>query len=418
MLNINKIKKDFPVFKYNPGLNYLDSTATSLKPKTVIEKIKEYYEKYPANISRSLYKIAEKATQEYEASRKVVAEFINAQPEEIIFTRNTTESLNLIAYGLEKKTIKKGDEIVISIMEHHSNFVPWQQLALRTKAKLKIIDIDDQGYLDIYNQQKNIDPLKLKKFINKKTKIVAITHVSNVLGTINPIKNIAREIKKINPKTIIVIDSAQGAPHLLLDVSQMNIDFLAFSSHKMLGPTGVGILWGKKTSLNQLPPYLFGGEMIEEVQIKKSSFKDTPFKFEAGTPAIAEVIALKEAIFYLQKIGLENIKKHENNLTEYALNKLKKEFKNEIKILGPENLEDRVGVISFSFKNYHPHDIGQILSEKNICIRSGHHCAMPLHQRLKLPASNRISFYIYNRRQDIDQLIIGLKMVDKIFNKL
>ena len=362
MLNIDKIKKDFPVFKYNRRLNYLDSAATSLKPKSVIEKLKQYYERYPANISRGLYKIAEKATREYETSREVVAEFINVQPKEIIFTRNTTESINLIAYALEKKTIKRGDEIVVSIMEHHSNFVPWQQLALRTKAKLKIIDIDDQGYLDIYNQQKKVDPLKLKKIINKKTKIVALTHVSNVLGTINPIKNIAREIKKINPKIIIIIDAAQATPHLLLNVSQMNIDFLAFSSHKMLGPTGVGILWGKESSLNQLPPYLFGGEMIEEVQIKKSSFKNIPFRFEAGTPAIAEVIALKEAIFYLQKIGLETVRKHENNLTEYALHKLEKEFKNKIKILGPKKLENRVGVISFSFNHYHPHDIGQILA--------------------------------------------------------
>lgn len=406
MLNINRVKQDFPIFKHNPSLVYLDSAATSLKPSSVIGKLVEYYQKYPASVGRGIYDIAQRATEEYEATRKIVACFINAEQEEIIFTRNTTESINLLAYTLGEKIIKKNDEIIISIMEHHSNFVPWQQLAIRKKANIRIIDINNQGYLD----------LSLKKIVNKKTKIVALTYASNVLGTINNIKKITEQIKKINPNTIIIIDAAQAVPHVPINVKKLGIDFLVFSAHKMLGPTGVGILWGKKNRLNKMPPFIFGGNMIREVSIKKTTLESLPYKFEAGTPSIGEIIAFKNAILYFKKIGFKNILEYERKLIKYSMDRFKKEFNDTIKILGPKKIQDRVGVISFTFKNYHPHDIAQILSEQNICVRAGHHCAMPLHTRLKIPASTRISFYIYNTKSDVDKLIIGLKRVNKILN--
>ncbi|MDA2921989.1 SufS family cysteine desulfurase [Patescibacteria group bacterium AH-259-L07] len=398
------IKQDFPIFKNNPDLIYLDSAATSLKPKSVIDALCMYYEKYSANVGRAIYKLSQDATQAYEDSRSAVAEFISADPDEIVFTRNTTESLNLLAYTLGKN-IKPGDKIVTSIMEHHSNFVPWQQLAKQKKAQLNIIDIDDEGRLDLSN---------LQKLITQKTKIVTLTYVSNVLGTINPIASIIKKIKQINPKTTIIIDAAQAVSHIPINVKRLGADFIAFSAHKMFGPTGVGILWGKKEKLINLPPYLFGGEMIEEVNIKNTTFKDPPYKFEAGTPSITEIIVFKQALSYIQKIGFENIQKHEQQVIEYALHTLQKEFKNNIKILGTKNIKQRIGVLTFSFAHYHPHDISQILDEDHICVRSGHHCAMPLHTRLKLPASTRASFHIYNSYEDVDKLVAGLKKVEKI----
>lgn len=404
MLNTNKIKQDFPVFGHNPGLVYLDSAATCLKPKGVINALRTYYEKYSANVGRGIYKISQDATKAYEDSRSKVAEFINANPDEIVFTRNTTESLNLLAYSLEKN-IKPCDKIVTSIMEHHSNFIPWQQLAKRRKAQFNIIEIDDKWRLDLSN---------FEKLITKKTKIVALTYISNVLGTINPIALIIKKIRHINPKTTIIIDAAQAVSHIPINVKSLDADFIAFSAHKMFGPTGVGILWGKKKNLEKLSPFLFGGEMIDQVNIKNTTFKNSPYKFEAGTPSIAEIITFKQALSYIQKIGFENIQKHEQQLTEYAIHKLKKEFKNNIKILGSKNIKQRIAVLTFSFAHYHPHDIAQILDENHICVRSGHHCAMPLHQRLKIPTSTRASFHVYNSKKDVDKLIHGLKKVEKI----
>ncbi|MDA2936351.1 cysteine desulfurase [Patescibacteria group bacterium AH-259-L05] len=397
-------KQDFSIFKHNPRLVYLDSAATSLKPKSVIKTLCTYYEKYSANVGRGIYKLSQDATQAYEDSRSAVAEFISADPDEIVFTRNTTESLNLLAYTLGKN-IKPGDTIVTSIMEHHSNFVPWQQLAKQKKAQLNIIDIDDEGRLNLSN---------LEKLITKKTKIVTLTYVSNVLGTINPIALIIKKIKHINPKTTIIIDAAQAVSHIPINMKKLGADFIAFSAHKMFGPTGVGILWGKKEKLISLPPYLFGGEMVEEVNIKNTTFKDSPYKFEAGTPSITEIIAFKQALSYIQKIGFENIQKHEQGLTKYAIHTLQKEFKNNIRILGTKNIKQRIGVLTFSFAHYHPHDISQILDEDHICVRSGHHCAMPLHQRLNMPASTRASFHVYNSYEDVDKLVAGLKKVEKI----
>ena len=404
-------KLDFPIFKHKPNLVYLDSAATSLKPKSVIDKQSEYYEKYSANVFRGIYSLSEKATEEYESTRKVVAEFINAQkPEEVIFTRSTTESINLVAYSLGRKIIGEGDEIVTTVMEHHSNFVTWQQLALENGATFKVIDITDDGFLDLSFSA-------LDKIITKKTKILALTYVSNVLGTINPIKEIVEAAKAINPKLIVVVDAAQAVPHIKVDVQNLGCDFLAFSSHKMLGPTGVGVLWGKYEHLDQMFPFNYGGEMIQEVYIDKTVFKKPPLKFEAGTPHIAGVIALKEAVKYLQKFGIEKIKKHEEFLTLSLECSLADEFGKKIKILGTDIsgfLDERGGILSFVFASYHPHDIAQILDEENICIRAGHHCTMPLHQRLKVIASARASFYIYNTIDDVSRLVKGLKKVAKL----
>lgn len=403
-MDIREIKKDFPIFEHDPHLVYLDSTATSLKPRSVIEALDRYYNEYSANIYRGVYEISERATVEYERTRTVVADFIHAKPEEIVFTRNTTESINLVAYALGRIIVEEGDEIVTTITEHHSNFVPWQQLAFENGADFKVVDVDENN---------NLLFERLEKIITKKTKIVAFTHVSNVLGIVNPVKAIISKIKEINPRVIVVIDGAQAVPHLPVNVSDLGCDFYAFSSHKMLGPTGVGVLWGKHEHLLDMPPFNFGGEMIREVHIEKTVFKDPPQKFEAGTPHIAGVIALKEAIEYLKKIGLETIHVHEQSLAQYAIKILQEEFKNTIHILVPEHAH-KSGIVSFTFHGYHPHDIAQILDEDHICIRAGHHCAMPLHNRLHLQATARASFYLYNTQEDVDKLVSGLLKVKKI----
>jgi len=411
MINLKDIKNQFPIFKHQPGLVYLDSTATSLKPKIVIDKINEYYSEYSANVFRGIYPMSEKATAEFEETRGVVSKFINANnSQEIIFTRNVTESLNLLAYSLGRKIIEEGDEIVTTIMEHHSNFVPWQVLAGEVGATFKIIDIDEDGNLEFKIQNSEL----LKQIITKKTKILTLTYVSNVLGTINPIKEIISTAKSINPNIIAIIDAAQAVPHLKIDVQELGADFIVFSSHKMLGPTGVGVLWGKEKILKDMYPFMYGGDMIDEVYVDRTTFKDVPHKFEAGTPAIGEVIAFKESIKFLEKIGMNNILEHEKKLTDFAINRLIDTFGQSIKIYGPKKIEDRGGIISFSFDKFHPHDIAQILADQGICVRAGHHCAMPLHTRLKVQATVRASFYIYNDEKDVEKLVEGLKKVKNI----
>lgn len=405
MLNVKNIKKQFPIFQNQQDLTYLDSTATSLKPKVVIDKIKEYYEKYSANVFRGIYPMSEKATVEFEETRDVVSKFINAsKSEEVIFTRNTTESLNLLAYSLGRKIIEPGDEIVTTIMEHHSNFVPWQVLAGETGVIFKVVNINEEGYLE-----KNWNGI-----ITRKTKILALTYVSNVLGTINPIKEIIFEAKKINPEIIVIVDAAQAIPHLKVDVQDLGVDFIAFSSHKMLGPTGVGVLWGKEKLLKEMYPFMYGGDMIDEVYIDRTTYKDPPHKFEAGTPAIGEIIAFKEAINFLNKVGMENIRDHEKKITNFAINQLIDTFGQSIKIYGSNNIEDRGGIISFSFEKFHPHDIAQILADEGVCVRAGHHCTMPLHTCLNVTATVRASFYIYNDENDVNKLVEGLIKVKKI----
>ncbi|MAG47178.1 cysteine desulfurase [archaeon] len=404
-LNVEEIKKDFPIFnrKINSkDIIYLDNGATTQKPKQVINEIKKYYEEYNANIHRGIYKLSEESTLEYEKAHDVVGRFINAKENEIIFTKGTTESLNLLAYSLSLD-LQEGDEILISKMEHHSNLVPWQQICKQKNLKLKYIEITEDGLLDL-------DDLKNK--LNEKVKIVSIAHVSNVLGTISPIEEIEKIVHDNN--SLLILDAAQSVPHMKVDVKKLNCDFLAFSGHKMLGPTGIGVLYGKKELLNRMKPFIYGGDMVREVTYSETRFNELPWKFEAGTPNIVGGIGLGKAIEYLEKIGIDNIENHEKELIKYAYNKLR-EIK-DIEIYGPnENL--RSGLISFNIKGIHGHDIATILDEENICVRASHHCAMPLHKMFNVLGSVRISFYLYNTKDDVDKLLLSLERAIKIFRK-
>jgi len=401
------IKKDFPIFTNHPDLVYLDSAATTQKPATVIAKSVEYYEQYNANIARGLYVLSEKATSEYEKTRTMTAQFLNAKMEEIIFTRGTTESINLLSYSLEKY-IKEGDEILVTIAEHHSNFLPWQALAERKKATLTILEIDEDG-------QFKIDTLET--LITSRTKIFAFGYISNVLGVINPVANIIAQAKQLNPSIITIVDAAQAIAHLPVDVQQLGCDFLAFSSHKMFGPTGVGVLFGKLALLEAMPPFQYGGEMVLEAKREDSIFKNSPHKFEAGTPDIAGVIAFQEALNYIQNLGYGDIREHELDILGYALEKLHETFGDSITIFGTQDVAKRSGVIAFSLAGIHPHDIAQMLGEKNICIRAGQHCTTPLHDTLNLPATARLSVSVYTTREDIDRFVLELKKIQATFKK-
>lgn len=402
---MKKYKKDFPIFQKNKDLVYLDSASTSQKPKIVVDSILEYYQTYNANIKRGIYPLAEKATETVEKVRGKVAEFINAKhKEEIIFVRNTTEAINLVAYSMSHN-IKRGDSIVSTIMEHHSNFVPWQQLAKIKAAKFEVMDFGENFQFPPANWRTSS---KIKN-----AKLLAITHVSNVLGTINPIKEIIIEVKKINPQILVIVDAAQSVSHMKVDVQELGCDFLAFSGHKMMAATGIGVLYGKKELLEKMQPFLYGGEMIREVNIQNTTFANIPDKLEAGTPDIAGIVSLGAAIEYIKSTDIENIQKHEKRLIQYAIQELKK--MGGVTIYGPQNIEKRGGVISFNINGVHPHDIAQILGDVNVCIRAGHHCAMPLHKRLGIHASARISFYLYNDESDIDSFIKGLKKVKRMF---
>lgn len=418
MKTTHDIRTDFPVFHNNKGLVYLDSAATSLKPKQVIDKVVEYYEHYSANIHRGLYNMSERATEEYEESRKVVASFIGADVDEIIFTRNTTEGLNLVAYALGRELLTLGSEVVTTVMEHHSNFVPWQQLSFENGTDFKVIDITADGILTILDPHTGKPDIhELEKIISKRTKILALTYVSNVLGTINPVKEIISIVKKINPKIITVVDGAQAIQHMPVNVKELGCDFFSFSSHKMFGPTGVGVLYGKKELLSAMYPFLYGGEMVDVVSIESTTFKSLPHKYEAGTPHISGVIALKEAVRYIQAVGWEYIEKHEAELTEYALRSLDERFGKNMRIIGSRVAKGRVGAISFTLEGFHPHDVAQILDESQIAVRAGNHCAMPLHTRFGLPATTRASLSIYNEKADIDALIAGLEKVKKTLSR-
>ena len=402
LMDIEKIRKDFPILNikvHGKPLVYLDNAATSQKPRSVINSVKDYYENYNANIHRSIHKLGEEATKAYEEAHRKVADFINADFEEVIFTKSTTESLNLLAYSLTNN-LKPGDEIVISQMEHHSNFVPWQQLAKKRDLKLKFIEINKEGLLDENS---------IKENITNKTKIVSLTHVSNVLGTVNDVKEIGKIAHENN--ALMIVDAAQSVPHMPVDVKKLDCDFLAFSGHKMLGPTGIGVLYGKKELLEKMDPFLYGGEMIKEVTFENTTFNDLPWKFEAGTMNIAQGIGLGAAIDYLNKIGMENIEQYEHELVKYAYEKLSEI--EEIEIYGPK---ERSGLISFNVKNVHAHDTAQILDGEGIAVRAGHHCAMPLASKLGIVASARASFYLYNTKEEIDKLVDGIKKVIKVFS--
>ena len=402
-MNIEKLRIDFPILKrkvHGKQLIYLDNAATSQKPESVIDAVKDYYENYNANIHRSIHKLGEEATAAYEDEHKKASDFINADFEEVIFTKNTTESLNLLAYSLTS-ALKPGDEIAISQMEHHSNFVPWQQLALKRGLKLKFIKINKEGLLDEES---------IKENITQKTKIVSLVHVSNVLGTVNDVKEIGKIAHENN--ALFVVDGAQSVPHMPVDVKKLDCDFLAFSGHKMLGPTGIGVLYGKKELLEKMSPFLYGGEMIKEVKFEGTKFNDLPWKFEAGTMNIAEAIGLGAAIDYLKKVGMKNIEKHDKELAKYAYRRLSEI--NEVEIYGPSP-EKRNSLVAFNVKNVHAHDTSQILDGEGIAIRAGHHCAMPLHSVLGIAASARASFYFYNTKEEVDKLAEGIKKVIKVF---
>lgn len=406
MLDPQKIRADFPVFDHHPDLVYLDSAATSLKPRAVIEKEREYLEEYPANISRGLYALSIRATDEYEKTRNAVAAWIGAQREEIIFTKGTTESLNLLSYALEK-SISKENTIVVTAADHHSNFLPWQALAERTGAEFRVVPISETG---------EIDTESLASLVTTRAKIFAFPYISNVLGTIVPVQEIAKKVRALAPNVTIILDAAQAAPHMPLDVTTLGVDFVAFSAHKCFGPTGVGVLWGKYELLDALPPFQYGGDMVESAHIENSVFKKSPHRFEAGTPNISGVIAFRAAIEYMQTLGIENIRAHEASLTRYALAKLQERFP-DIHILGSEEKEKRANLISFTLPGIHPHDLAESLAAENICLRAGAHCAHPLHAALSIPATTRMSFSIYNSRDDIDRAIEGIMKARALFQR-
>lgn len=406
MLDAKKIRKDFTIFDKNPDLIYLDSSATSLKPESVVDAMTGYLTEYSANIKRGIYTISERATAKYEKARGIVANFIGAESEEVIFTRNASESLNLLMYAYGVNNVGRNDEVVVTIAEHHSNFVTWQQLCANTGAAFKVINLDDSYHL-------LLDDRALEQIITKRTKIVALTHVSNVLGIINPVRQIVKKIKSINPHTVVIVDGAQAVPHLGVTVRDLGCDFYVFSGHKMMGPTGIGVLWGRRELLEQMSPFMFGGEMIREVAIDHSEFAELPDKFEAGTPAIAEAIGLGAAAEYLQKIGLDAIHQHELGLVKGYKQKLVELFDSSIMFHGPMVPES--GILAFTIDGVHPHDVASILNDSNVAVRAGHHCAMPLHTSLGLTGSTRISTYAYNQEEEIEHVVAACKKLKKIF---
>jgi cysteine desulfurase/selenocysteine lyase len=405
-INATRIREDFPILKRQVNdkpLVYFDNAATSQKPNSVIDAINRYYRHYNANIHRGIHKLAEEATVAHEEAREKVAKFINAkQIGEIIFTRNATEALNLVAYSWGRANVGKGDKIVLTIMEHHSNIVPWQLLAQEKGATVEFVKIDDNGEL----REDEVHEL-----IDDSTKIVCVTQASNVLGTINPVKDIGRVAHRFG--ALFLVDAAQSVPHMPVDVQDIDCDFAAFSGHKMLGPTGIGVLYGKAEKLEGMPPFLGGGEMIREVHTTGASWKDLPYKFEAGTPNISGAIGLGAAVDYLHGIGMVNVLDHEKEITRYALGRMKEV--EGLEIYGPMNVDHRVGVVSFNLGDIHAHDLASILDEDGIAIRSGHHCAQPLMEFLQIPATSRASFYIYNTKEEVDVLIEALEKARKIF---
>ena len=406
--SIDSIRKDFPILERrvrdDKPLVYLDNASTTQKPKQVIDAITNYYNSYNANIHRAVYSIAEEATEAYELTRDKIAKFVNIKDrQEIVFVRGTTEAINLVAYAWGRPNIKEGDIIVTTEYEHHSNIVPWQILAKEKGAKIEYIGVDDNGELILE---------QLDKYLKTgKVKLVAFSLMSNVLGTISDTEKIISKCKDAGVLTLI--DGAQAVPHMKVDISALGCDFFAFSGHKMLGPTGIGVLWVRKSILENMSPFHGGGDMIREVHKYETTWNDLPYKFEAGTPNIADVVGFGTALDYLSNIGMENVRKHEIELTEYALEKMSKV--KGITIYGTKDISKRGGVISFNFHDVHPHDVAHIIDREGVAIRSGHHCAQVLMERLDVAATNRASFYVYNTKEDVDRLIDSLENVSKLF---
>ncbi|HMZ07740.1 MAG TPA: cysteine desulfurase [Anaerolineales bacterium] len=405
-LHVNEIRKDFPILQRETrdGVRvvYLDSTATSQKPTQVIEAMNDYYRRSNANIHRGVHTLAEEATSLYEGAREKVATFINAaSPREVIYTRNTTESINLVAYSWARANLKAGDLVILTEMEHHSNLVPWHMLQAERGIELEFIPVTEDGLLDLD---------VYKSLLNRTPKLVSFTHMSNVLGTINP----AGEIIKLAHAAgaLVLVDGAQSVPHLSVDVQALDADFYAFSAHKMCGPTGIGILYGKSALLEAMPPFLGGGDMIKEVKLRSFRANTLPHKFEAGTPAIAEAVGLGAAVDYLAGIGMDKIAAHEHEITEYALERL--EEVPGVKLFGP-SADKKGGVAAFTLQGVHPHDVAQILDQDGIAVRAGHHCAQPLHEKFGIPATSRASFYLYSTKEEVDLLVKGLYKVKEMF---
>jgi len=405
MLDVKKIRADFPILKrkvHGKRLVYLDNAATTQKPKQVIDALVDYYTNYNANVHRSVHRLGEEATEAFEASRGKVAGLVGCKPEEVVFTRGTTESINLVRFAWGEKEVRKGDTLVATTMEHHSNLVPWQLLAKKTGATLKLVGLNPDGTLKLG---------ELEKLLGESPKLVAVSHCSNVLGTINDVSKICGKAKKAGAVT--VVDGAQAAPHMPVDISEIGCDFYAFSGHKMLGPTGIGVLFGRKELLEKIDPFQGGGEMIREVFPDHATWNDVPYKFEAGTVNIADAIGLGAAVDYLSSLGMERVREHEVRLLKYALEALSRV--KGFTLYGPREPERRGGVISFNFGDVHSHDVATILDEEGIAIRSGHHCAQLIMRWLDVPSTSRASFYVYNDTDDVDALVLGLEKVRKVF---
>jgi len=402
--DVQKIRNDFPILKlqvHGKQLVYLDNAATTQKPHYVIDKTNKYYETMNANIHRGVHALSQEATEAFEGSRIIIKNFINALGKnEIIFTRGTTESINLVASSYGRTNINEGDEIIISTMEHHSNIVPWQMLCAEKKAKLRIIPVNDEGEI-IFEE--------FEKLLNERTKFISVVYASNSLGTVNPVKKIIDLAHSFNIP--VMLDAAQAINHLKIDVQKLDCDFLAFSGHKLYGPTGIGVLYGKVNHLEAMPPYMGGGDMISKVTFEETTYNELPHKFEAGTPHIAGAIGLGAAIEYIEKIGLENIARHENILLEYATLALS-DLKG-LRIIG--TAKEKIGVLSFHFENVHPHDVGTFLDFEGVAIRTGHHCTQPLMRRFGVPATSRASFGMYNTKEEVDVLVNGLKKILEVF---
>jgi len=409
-IDLSSCKKDFPIFerKVRGGnsLIYLDSGATSQKPNSVIEAESNFYRTVNAAVHRGAHLLAEEASEAYESAREKIAAFIGAISNEVIFTKSATESLNILAYSFgnpdSRINIKAGDQIVVTEMEHHANLIPWQQLAKRTGAELRWLSVTADGRIDLTN---------LDQVITKKTKIVAITHQSNVLGSILPVETIVKASRAVG--ALVVLDACQSAPHFALDVKKLDIDFLAFSGHKTLGPTGIGVLWGKFDLLEKLEPSLFGGSMVDSVTMESATWAATPRKFEAGVPNMAQAVGLSAAIDYLNQIGMHNIAQHEQDLTSYLLKGIV--GISGVKVIGPVDMKDRGGVVSFTVDGVHPHDVGQVLDQYGIAVRTGHHCAWPLMRKLNLVGTTRASLYLYNSKSDVDSLLESIEKVKSYF---
>lgn len=413
-LDAHAIAQDFPILsrKIRDGkrLVYLDSGATSQKPNVVIDAESDFYRLHNAAVHRGAHQLAEEATDAYEGAREIVAQFLNASVDEIVFTKNATESLNLISYAMGNAApgnrfhLKAGDSIVVTEMEHHANLIPWQQLAAHTGATLKWFTVTDDGRLDLS---------QINSMIDEKTKVVALTHQSNVLGTINPLGGITKRAHEVG--AVVVLDACQSVPHMKTDVKALDIDFLAFSGHKAVGPTGIGVFWGRAELLADLPPFLTGGSMIENVTMESATWAPAPKKFEAGVPNMAQAVGLGAALTYLTKIGMDNIHQHEIALTKYLLEGLS--AITDLRIIGPKTTELRGGVVSFTLGDIHPHDLGQYLDSQGIAVRTGHHCAWPLTRKLGVPATTRASVYLYNTTDDLDALITGVQGAQKYFGR-